>query len=93
MGGKSNILCYYVTGHGLGHATRSVEVIERLIDVKYEDQPLVYVERVNIVSSSNEAFFRKQLGPKRMSRCSFFRRVLDSGAVQSDAIRVDPLAR
>jgi L-arabinokinase len=76
------LVVFYVTGHGLGHATRSCEVISGLVSRGL---------RVTVVTTADERFFRSALGVLA-ERCIFVHKELDAGAVQSDALRVDPEA-
>ena len=73
---------FYITGHGLGHATRSCEVIGGLVSRGL---------RVTVVTTADVAFFRSTLGVLA-EHCTFVHKELDAGAVQSDALRVDPEA-
>lgn len=75
-------VCYYITGHGLGHATRSIELIRGLLATgKYI---------VHVVSCVKERFFLESLGQSASGSASFFYydRVLDAGAVQADVFQV-----
>lgn len=81
-------VCYYVTGHGYGHATRSVELISGLVSMgKYI---------VHIVSTVPEHFFLSSLKECNTSitNCQGDRvvfhhhRLLDAGAVQADVFKV-----
>lgn len=83
MGGspkKPLVFAYYVTGHGFGHATRAVEVVRNLIQAGHH---------VHVVSGAPEYVFTTAVQSPRL----FIRKVLlDSGAVQADALTVDRLA-
>ena len=82
---KNIIIIYYITGHGLGHATRSVGIITNLID----NMPNVFI---HIVSKTKASFFEENLNrDTHMNHVKIHNRILDSGAIQTDAIRVDPL--
>jgi L-arabinokinase len=70
---------YYVTGHGFGHAARSVVVIEALLGAGYE---------VQVVTAVPASFFRRSLPGASLVVHS---RKLDSGAFQATALEVDPL--
>lgn len=75
-------VCFYVTGHGLGHATRSLELIRSLLQHQYV---------VHIVSPVNEDFFVKSLDyDKSMATLFHHSRSLDSGAIQTGPLNVDP---
>eukprot|EP01039_Chlorochromonas_danica_P002222 gene2222-2426_t len=85
-------VAYYITGHGLGHATRSLELIRGLLLTK----------RFKVLSISNvpTAFFLQELqnwgiplqSDLGESLYSHFERNLDTGAVQKDVIRMDTLS-
>jgi len=78
MSDKNNlIIAFYLTGHGLGHATRGVEVCRELVAAGHS---------VMVVSGGNGDVFVRGIGSVRMS---FRRAVLDCGAVQSDALSLD----
>ncbi|KAG0616552.1 hypothetical protein M758_5G124600 [Ceratodon purpureus] len=75
--GASLVFAYYVTGHGLGHATRVVEVARHLCLAGHE---------VHIVTAAPEFVFKRDIpSPKLHIR----KVLLDCGAVQSDALTVD----
>ncbi|XP_020988853.2 L-arabinokinase-like isoform X1 [Arachis duranensis] len=74
------VFAYYVTGHGFGHATRVAEVVRHLILAGHD---------VHVVTAAPEFVFTNEVHSPRL----FFRKVvLECGAVQSDALTVDPLA-
>jgi hypothetical protein len=76
---KPLVFAYYVTGHGLGHATRVIEVARHLCGAGHE---------VHIVTVAPEFVFRRDIpSPKLHIR----KVLLDCGAVQSDALTVDCL--
>jgi hypothetical protein len=85
-------IAYYITGHGLGHATRSLELISSLIlSNKYN---------VHVVSHVKSDFFLRCLSETGITpidsddgtiRFSHADRVLDTGALQTDVFAVDPL--
>eukprot|EP00850_Spirogloea_muscicola_P019500 SM000192S04895 [mRNA] locus=s192:52862:62216:+ [translate_table: standard] len=71
---------YYVTGHGLGHATRVVEVARHLVAAGHE---------VHVVTGAPAYVFEREIASPALR----VRQVLlDCGAVQSDALTVDRLA-
>lgn len=84
-------VCYYITGHGLGHATRSLELVRALLDTM--------LFNVHTVSHANESFFRNELieyceMKQPSANCGSYlhhNRCLDTGALQHDVFRVDPL--
>ncbi|XAR47978.1 L-arabinokinase [Bertholletia excelsa] len=77
---KPLVFAYYVTGHGLGHATRVVEVVRHLILAGHT---------VHVVTGAPHFVFTTEI----QSPGLFIREeLLDCGAVQSDALTVDRLA-
>lgn len=85
-------VCYYITGHGWGHATRSMELICCLLRAnKY---------KVNIVSPIDPDFFFRNIeesGCNLVDDCGeqlvcCHQRTLDSGAIQRDVLTVDAFA-
>lgn len=85
-------LCYYITGHGLGHATRSMELIRNLLDTNQFN--------VHTVSNVKEDIFKQyflengtELVDKNTNEVKYSHslRSLDTGAVQQDVFKVDPL--
>lgn len=69
---------YYVTGHGFGHATRVVEITQQLISAGHI---------VHVVTAAPHSIWLQSIDNPE---CLHFREVLlDSGAVQSDALTVD----
>jgi hypothetical protein len=65
-------LCYYITGHGYGHATRSLKVVETLITKENFD--------VHVVSSEKTiAFIRSTLSPSILDKMTTHERQLDAG--------------
>lgn len=78
-------VAYYITGHGFGHATRSIELIRGLLQSsKYS---------VSIVSSIPTNFFLSELSPFAHDDDTLEARevLLDTGGIQIDSIRLDPL--
>ncbi|KAI3950827.1 hypothetical protein MKW92_044311 [Papaver armeniacum] len=77
---KHLVFAYYITGHGFGHATRAVEVVRHLIAAGHD---------VYVVTGAPDFVFTSEIKSERL----FIRKVLlDCGAVQADALSVDPLA-
>ena len=77
-------ICYYITGHGLGHVTRSIEIISELLKQKQFN--------IHVVSSFDDVFFLNRMRDGSLSLGVYLhihKRLLDSGAVQSDALTVD----
>ncbi|KAJ9537190.1 hypothetical protein OSB04_029923 [Centaurea solstitialis] len=78
--GKPLVFAYYITGHGFGHATRGVEVVNHLILAGHD---------VHVVTGAPDFVFTSQVQSPRL----FLRKlVLDCGVVQADALTVDRLA-
>ncbi|KAK4564682.1 hypothetical protein RGQ29_006670 [Quercus rubra] len=74
------VFAYYVSGHGFGHATRVVEVVRHLILAGHD---------VHMVTGAPDFVFTSEIQSPRL----LFRKVvLDCGAVQADALTVDPIA-
>jgi len=76
-------IAYYITGHGYGHATRSICIISCL---------LAKGHTVSVISSIPECFFRNSNPSWSNHSVNFYQRCLDSGAVQSNPLEVDALA-
>lgn len=81
-------VCYYITGHGLGHATRSLELIRVLLKSGHFN--------VHVVTQVHADFFWAglkdyQLNGNAAGRFSHSCRALDSGASQSDVFTVDAM--
>lgn len=74
-------VCYYITGHGLGHATRSLEVIRILLSSKKFN--------VHIVTQVKKEFFASNLTEFDSSMFTYTCRALDTGAHQQDVFVVD----
>jgi L-arabinokinase len=84
------IVAYYITGHGFGHATRSIEVARGLLKAGHS---------VSIVTNLPSTFFEDLRHPvdeddgggEELRGClQVHRRMIDTGAIQPDALRVDP---
>ncbi|KAL6603260.1 hypothetical protein ACP70R_043621 [Stipagrostis hirtigluma subsp. patula] len=74
------VFAFYLTGHGFGHATRAIEVVRRLVAAGHE---------VHLATAVPEFVFTAEV---RSPRLRIRRVLLDCGAVQADALTVDPLA-
>ncbi|GAQ77636.1 galactokinase [Klebsormidium nitens] len=74
------VFAYYVTGHGLGHATRVVEVTRHLIDAGHV---------VHVVTAAPENVFFREI---QSANLHVRKVLLDTGAVQSDALTVNRIA-
>ncbi|KAG2614045.1 hypothetical protein PVAP13_4KG375902 [Panicum virgatum] len=74
------VFAFYLTGHGFGHATRAVEVVRHLVAAGHE---------VHVATAVPEFVFTAEV---RSPRLRIRRVLLDCGAVQADALTVDPLA-
>ncbi|AQK66868.1 L-arabinokinase [Zea mays] len=77
---RSLVFAFYLTGHGFGHATRAIEVVRHLIADGHE---------VHVATAVPEFVFTAEV---RSPRLRIRRVILDCGAVQADALTVDPLA-
>jgi L-arabinokinase len=76
-------VAYYITGHGFGHATRSIELVKGLLAIGNE---------VSIVSSLTPHFFLNELSSvPNADKLTVRQSTLDTGGIQIDAIRLDPL--
>jgi L-arabinokinase len=77
-------IAYYATPHGLGHATRALEIIRSLMSRGHA-----------VVLSSGPAvglFFQSQLQNEEKIMFTFRTAVFDSGALQPHAFTVDMAA-
>ena len=78
-------VCFYITGHGLGHATRSFELLKGLITTG------IYI--VHVVTNVPESFFQQSFKQSGIDfdqqTFQYYCRMLDAGAVQADALTVD----
>ena len=70
-------IAYYVTGHGLGHATRVVEVCRQLVAAGHH---------VFVVTAAAAGVFTREIPSEQLS---VRRAVLDCGSKQQDAFSVD----
>ncbi|KAA6425950.1 MAG: Arabinose kinase isoform 1 [Trebouxia sp. A1-2] len=70
-------IAYYVTGHGLGHATRVVEVCRQLVASGH---------KVFVVTAAAAGVFIREIPSQQLS---VRRAVLDCGSKQQDAFSVD----
>lgn len=77
MGEDKLNIAYYVTGHGLGHATRVVEICKQLVASGHS---------VHIVTAAAQTVFTREIPSKQLS---VRRVVLDCGSKQQDAFSVD----
>jgi L-arabinokinase len=73
------VIAYYVTGHGFGHATRVVEVVRELVKAGHE---------VHVATAAPSFIFTRDI-TCQPGQLIVRKVVLDSGAVQSDALTVD----
>ena len=73
-------VAYYVTGHGLGHATRAADVVGELCRRGHS---------VVVVSAAPQHVFVAEAAGAP-GALSFRKRLLDCGAKQADALSVDP---
>jgi L-arabinokinase len=70
-------IAYYCTGHGLGHATRAIEVCKHLVERGHS---------VTVVTGAPARVFFQELPPQRFV---LRKAVLDSGSKQLDPFTVD----
>jgi hypothetical protein len=70
-------LCYYISGHGLGHASRSGQILAALA----EHYPAITIK---VVTDAPTWFLRDNLPPTVKVSC----RRLDVGVVQSDSLHM-----
>ena len=73
-------VAYYVTGHGLGHATRAADVVGELLRRGHAV--------VVVTAAPQHVFVAEAAGAS--GALSFRKRLLDCGAKQADALSVDP---
>lgn len=71
-------IAYYITGHGLGHATRSLLILECLLSRGLH---------VHIISTIKSTFFEFHLAS--LGSFTAHERCLDSGAIQEHSLKVD----
>lgn len=70
-------IAYYVTGHGLGHATRVVEVCKHLVAARHN---------VFVVTAAAATVFTREIPSQQLV---VRQAVLDCGSKQQDAFSVD----
>ena len=70
-------IAYYVTGHGLGHATRVVEVCKQLVAAGHN---------VFVVTAAAASIFTREIPSQQLQ---VRQAVLDCGSKQQDAFSVD----
>ncbi len=68
-------LCYYVTGHGYGHAIRSAQVLKALP----RDVPII------LKTTAPERLFREELGDRPFT---YVRAEYDCGCIQPDSVTI-----
>ena len=80
-------IAYYCTSHGLGHATRVIEVCKALCAIEGHVTVVTCISaQVFRDDAKLEEFYQKQLFEVRN-----LEKPLDCGAIQSDALTVEPL--
>jgi L-arabinokinase len=79
----SYLIAYYVTPHGLGHATRALEIVRQLLS-EGDDCSVTLVSGPAVGT-----FFQAQLSATFSKRFFFRKSILDSGALQPHAFTVD----
>lgn len=70
-------IAYYCTGHGLGHATRSIEVCKHLVERGHT---------VTVITGAPARVFLQEIPT---ARCVVRKAVLDAGSKQIDPFTVD----
>lgn len=70
-------IAYYCTGHGLGHATRSIEVCKHLVELGHT---------VTVITGAPARVFLQEIPT---ARCVVRKAVLDAGSKQIDPFTVD----
>jgi len=75
-------ICYYITGHGFGHLTRCAEILFAILRYGYNPS------QIDIVSNLDVSLLKYTIHED----INVFSRLLDTGAIQSNALAVDPLA-
>lgn len=70
-------IVYYCTGHGLGHATRVIEICKHLTQRKHT---------LTVCTGAPASAFLRELPA---NRCAIRKQVLDCGSRQKDAFSVD----
>lgn len=86
VGNKKHI-GYYITGHGFGHATRSIAIILKLLSLR--------IYRITIVSAMKPEFFKVNLrlsDDDSSGDVTVIQKVLDTGAIQEGPLKMNPLA-
>ena len=81
-------LAFYVTGHGLGHATRVSSILREFLTAFANSRAVI----VTAIAPQNGFADLIQPSSGFLERVSFRRAVLDVGAVQADALSVDASA-
>mmetsp|Transcript_17889 Transcript_17889/g.54714 ORF Transcript_17889/g.54714 Transcript_17889/m.54714 type:complete len:373 (+) Transcript_17889:141-1259(+) len=74
------VVVFYVSGHGLGHATRAIAIMAQLLRLG--------LERLVVVAPAQRDFYRRGLG----DAFEFYERACDAQLVQTSALRVDAAA-
>ena len=84
---RPRVLCFVISGHGYGHASRQMEVIRVVLARDPEAQ-------VVVLTAAPEAIFRNYLGPAEASgeRLTIVACRADVGLVQVDALTMDRAA-
>uniref|UniRef100_A0A0E0Q2A2 GHMP kinase N-terminal domain-containing protein n=1 Tax=Oryza rufipogon TaxID=4529 RepID=A0A0E0Q2A2_ORYRU len=88
------VFAFYLTGHGFGHATRAIE----FSSVRFPSQVVRHLiaagHEVHVATAVPEFVFTAELprSPSSQGLLHIRRAILDCGAVQTDALTVDPLA-
>lgn len=93
------IVGFYITGHGFGHATRSIEIARGLLRAGHSvcivtNVPPTFFDELRTPSQQEEEGEGEGVdgedGLEPQGCLQIHQRRLDSGAIQPDALRVDP---
>ena len=80
---KRHLCIYYITGHGFGHATRAIGLVEKLLECGFA---------VEIVSALQQDFFLETMSvdsSQLSTTLTISTRSLDAGATQLDPLQMD----
>lgn len=89
--GRINV-CYYVTGHGWGHATRSLQLIKSLLKTdKFVVHTVSQVKEDIFVNNLHDFGVSAKDSESGQHVYKHYNRTLDTGAVQTDVFVVDAL--
>lgn len=81
-------ITYYVSGHGFGHISRSMEIILHLL----RSFPDLKIDLVTVREKFLETLSFSEEDTKNLGRLQVRKRVLDVGMIQKDSLSVDIVA-